>query len=209
MNEPRSTLTPDFMGDLSRLEVHGHGPRSLTWWGLMGMIAIEGTAFLLAGATYLYLASQVPQWPPAKLPPAWLWGVVFSAVLLLSAVPNEWLKRQAEQESLRAVRIGLVLMSMIGLALCAVRYLEFTALRVSWSDSAYGSIVVVVLGLHTVHLVTDLIDTLVLAALMFTRHAYGRRFVDTAENAIYWNFVVLAWLPIYVLLYLVPRWLQS
>jgi cytochrome c oxidase subunit 3 len=43
---------------------------------------------------------------------------------------------------------------------------------------------------------------------MFTRHANsGRRFVDVAENAIYWNFVIYVWLPIYVLLYFAPRWL--
>jgi heme/copper-type cytochrome/quinol oxidase subunit 3 len=43
---------------------------------------------------------------------------------------------------------------------------------------------------------------------MFTRHAHsGRRFVDVAENAIYWNFVIYVWLPIYVLLYFAPRWL--
>jgi heme/copper-type cytochrome/quinol oxidase subunit 3 len=90
--------------------------------------------------------------------------------------------------------------------LLIVRYFEFPALRVAWSDSAYGSITVALLGLHTAHLITDLIDTIVLTVLMFTRHAHGRRFVDSAENAIYWNFVVAAWLPIYALIYFFPRW---
>jgi heme/copper-type cytochrome/quinol oxidase subunit 3 len=70
---------------------------------------------------------------------------------------------------------------------------------------AYGSVVWVVLGLHTTHLVTDLVDTLVLTALMFTRHATPRRFSDVSDNAFYWNFVVLAWLPLYLLLYWAPR----
>jgi heme/copper-type cytochrome/quinol oxidase subunit 3 len=98
-------------------------------------------------------------------------------------------------------------MSIIGLVLMGIRYFEFSALHVSWSDSAYGSIVVTLLGLHTAHVITDLIDTLVLTALMFTKHAKGRRFVDVAENAIYWNFVVLAWIPIYLLLYFAPGWM--
>jgi cytochrome c oxidase subunit 3 len=68
--------------------------------------------------------------------------------------------------------------------------------------------VITLLGLHTVHLVTDLYDSAVLTVLMFTRHGdTGRRYVDVAENAIYWNFVIYVWLPIYVLLYLAPRWL--
>jgi heme/copper-type cytochrome/quinol oxidase subunit 3 len=63
----------------------------------------------------------------------------------------------------------------------------------------------VLLGLHTAHLLTDLGDTLVLTALMFTRHAKGKRFSDVEDNAFYWNFVVLSWLPIYALLYWAPR----
>jgi heme/copper-type cytochrome/quinol oxidase subunit 3 len=61
------------------------------------------------------------------------------------------------------------------------------------------------LGLHTVHIVTDVADTIVLTVLMFTRHAEGKRFSDAEDNAFYWNFVVGSWLPIYLLLYWSPR----
>jgi heme/copper-type cytochrome/quinol oxidase subunit 3 len=61
------------------------------------------------------------------------------------------------------------------------------------------------LGLHTTHIVTDVADTLVLTVLMFTKHGEGRRFSDVEDNAFYWNFVVLSWLPIYALLYWGPR----
>ena len=53
----------------------------------------------------------------------------------------------------------------------------------------------------------DWVDTVVLTALMYTKHGItGRRFVDCSENAMYWRFVWLAWLPIYLLIYWVPRW---
>jgi cytochrome c oxidase subunit III len=62
------------------------------------------------------------------------------------------------------------------------------------------------LGLHTAHLLTDVADTVVLTALMFTRHAMnGRRFNDVSDNAFYWYFVVLSWVPIYFIIYWVPR----
>jgi heme/copper-type cytochrome/quinol oxidase subunit 3 len=62
------------------------------------------------------------------------------------------------------------------------------------------------LGLHTTHLLTDVADTIVLTALMFTRHGFnGRRFSDVTDNAFYWDFVILSWLPIYFLIYWVPR----
>jgi cytochrome c oxidase subunit III len=47
----------------------------------------------------------------------------------------------------------------------------------------------------------------VLTTVMFTRHAKsGRRFSDVSDNAFYWYFVVATWLPLYVLIYWVPRW---
>jgi heme/copper-type cytochrome/quinol oxidase subunit 3 len=61
------------------------------------------------------------------------------------------------------------------------------------------------LGFHTMHLVTDWADTLVLAVLFFTGPLEGKRFADVAENAVYWDFVVLAWLPIYAVIYWAPR----
>ena len=69
-----------------------------------------------------------------------------------------------------------------------------------WDTNAYGSVTWLILGLHTTHVLTDLVDTLVLAVLMFTRHADNpRRFGDVEDNVMYWNFVVLTWLPLYAL----------
>jgi len=48
-------------------------------------------------------------------------------------------------------------------------------------------------------------DTAVLAVLMFTGPVEERRFIDVEENAVYWYFVVLAWLPIYGVIYWAPR----
>ena len=53
---------------------------------------------------------------------------------------------------------------------------------------------------------TDWGDTVVLWRLMETPHSEDpRRLVDTDENALYWRFVWLSWLPIYALIYWVPR----
>jgi len=37
----------------------------------------------------------------------------------------------------------------------------------------------------------------------------GKRFTDASENAGYWNFVILAWIPIYLVIYWAPRWLHA
>jgi cytochrome c oxidase subunit 3 len=199
--EPKAVL------DLRELPDHGFGSRSLTWWGTVGMFAIESMTLALGGAAYLYLMMQQPQWPPNTPLPDLSISTAVTVVFLLSVVPNIWLEKKAEKYDLRAVRIGLVVMSVLGAVLVAMRLYEFSHLNVRWDWNAYGSAVWGLLGLHTVHVVTDLVDTIVLTALMFTPHGQkSRRFVDSAENAMYWNFVVIAWLPVYAIIYWVPRW---
>ena len=192
--------------DLAHLPAHGQGTASPTWWGTAAFMLIEGTGFALVVAVYLYLMSLAPAWPIDAAPPDLLPGTIVTLLLLLSALPNLLLSRWAKAQELRKVRLGLVLLSVLGIAALAVRPFEFPALHTSWDSSAYGSIAWLILGLHTTHILTDLADTLVLAALMFTRHGDNpRRFGDVEDNAMYWNFVVLTWLPLYAVLYWVPR----
>ncbi|MGA0593965.1 cytochrome c oxidase subunit 3 [Enterovirga sp. CN4-39] len=193
--------------DLSGLPLHGKGSASPTWWGTLVFMLLEGAGFALLIAVYLYLRSLAPDWPFGAPPPAVGPGIVVTLLLLVSVVPNYLVGRWAEREELGKVRFGLVVMSVLGILPLIARGFEFASLNISWDSNAYGSVVWTLLALHTVHLLTDVADTLVLAAMMFTRHgANSRRFGDVQDNAMYWNFVVLTWLPIYACLY-APSWL--
>lgn len=191
--------------DVSGLPTYGYGSRALTWWGTGGMILIEGVVFLGAIATYLYLRTRTDLWPPVGNPPDLFWGTLNLAVLAFSAVANQWTKGQAEREDLRGTRIGFVLVTGFGLLLLGIRILEFQHLNTTYSGSAYGSITFALLTLHTAHLLTDFIDTAVLAVLMFRGPLEGRRFVDASENCLYWWFVVASWVPVYLTVYVAPR----
>jgi cytochrome c oxidase subunit 3 len=192
--------------DVSQLPSYKYSHHSLMWWGLMGMIAIEGTVFALMAGVYFYLWSQAPQWPLKEASPDLRWGTLNVVLLLLSAWPNHWTKRAGEDGDNRRIRVGLVVCSLFGLALIGIRALEFTTLNCRWDDDAYASAVWTLLGLHTVHLVTDVYDTIVLAALFFSgRPLEGKRHVDVSENGLYWYFVVYTWIPIYLIIYWVPR----
>jgi heme/copper-type cytochrome/quinol oxidase subunit 3 len=182
------------------------GTASLTWWGTLAFMLIEGTGFALAITVYLYLMSLAPIWPINVPPPDLLPGTLVTLILLLSLVPNIMISRWAGQQDLRKVRIGMVIMSIFGIAPLIVRFFEFPALKVNWDTNAYGSVVWILLGLHTTHIITDVADTLVLGALMFTRHGQNlKRFGDVQDNAMYWNFVVATWLPIYGCIYWLAR----
>jgi cytochrome c oxidase subunit 3 len=192
--------------DVGALPPGAFGSRSLMWWGTMGIVLIEGTVFALAVGAYFFLRTRMPSWPPDSVaPPSLVWGTVNTVVLLASLIPNELAKRAGERIDLRGVRIWMTACLVFGVAFNAVRVYEFRHLNVMWDHDAYGSIVWLLLGLHTTHIVTDFLDTGVLAVLMFTGPIEEKRFVDVEENSVYWYFVVLAWLPIYGVLYWAPR----
>ena len=191
--------------DVSGLPSYGFSHRSLMWWGTAGMIAIEGSAFAFMIVIYFYLRSLSQTWPEAGAAPGLLWGTLNLVIIVASAIPNTFADKAAIDHDLPNVRSAMAWSSLFGIALCAIRWMEFTALNVRWDDSAYGSCVWMLLGLHTFNLVTDVVDTLVLTAVMFKEPVEGKRFVDIAENSGYWDFIVLTWVPIYAVIYWAPR----
>jgi cytochrome c oxidase subunit III len=191
--------------DVSQVPSVVFGRRSLIWWGTMGMMAIEGTLFALVVVSYFYLRTRVTDWPPGVMPPALLYGALNTAVYILSVVPNQWVKKQAEEGHLQRVRIGLVVMTGVGIINLVLRAFEFSALNCQWDANAYASVLWTLLGLHTVHLATDWVDTVVLSALFLAGPVDGKRFMDASENADYWYFVVITWLPIWFVIYIAPR----
>jgi cytochrome c oxidase subunit 1/cytochrome c oxidase subunit I+III len=191
--------------DVRALPSFGFSHRSLMWWATAGLMLIEGTLFAMAIAMYFYLRSVNSAWPMHAPPPALLWGSLNTALLLVSLVPNQLAKRAAQQGNRESARLWLVICLVFAVAFLVLRGFEFTALNVMWYANSYGSIVWLLLGLHTTHLITDTVDTGVLAALLYIGPFEKKRLLDTSENAVYWYFVVLSWLPIYAVIYLVPR----
>ena len=137
--------------------------------------------------------------------PGVFWGTLNVVILVASAWPNLLARKAAERFDLGGVRLWMSIALVFALAFNIVRFVEFSHLNVRWDTNAYGSVTWFLLGLHTTHVLTDFMDSAVLAAVMFCGRVDENRFVDVSENAMYWNFVVLSWLPIYAVIYLAPR----
>ena len=193
--------------DVAALPDYAFGHQGLIWWGTVGFMVIEGSMFVMVLITYFFLRTRVSEWPPGLPNPDATFGTINTLLLLASTVPNQMTKVAAEKLDLRRVRLLLLVCLAFGVAFIAIRVFEFGSLGVRWDTSAYGSIVWFVMGLHTTHIVTDVADTAVLTALVFTGHAEPKRMVDVSENALYWHFIVLIWIPIYLTIYFAPRWL--
>src|SRR5437588_11915865 len=62
--------------DVSDLPSYAFGHRSVLWWGSLGFVITEATAFALAVTGYFYLRHISPTWPPTGPPPLLIWGTV-------------------------------------------------------------------------------------------------------------------------------------
>ena len=189
--------------NVSGLPTFAFGNRTILWWATVCLIIIEGTVFAITIATYVYLRGRQPEWPPNVLAPGLFWGTLNTAIMLGSAVPNAITKKHAEKLDLRRSRLWMTVCLVFAAAFLVVRIFEYGALNCRWDTNAYGSIVWVLLSLHTFHLLTDFVDSAVLEAVLFYKPT-PKRFVDVSENAMYWYFVVFSWIPIYVVLYFGP-----
>jgi cytochrome c oxidase subunit III len=194
--------------DVSGIPSIAFGYRNVSWLGNVLYMAIEGMMFALLFATFFYLKTRSPHWPPSGFVPPSLGPGLFSAGLfVLSIAPAVWTKRRAFQQSRAGIQLGLAVLGIFGLVLIVVRGFEFASLNCRWTDNAYASTIWILLGIHTGHLITEWIETLVLLAIASTSHMHGIRFADAAMNSDYWYFVVGTAFLMQIVLYGTTRWL--
>jgi cytochrome c oxidase subunit I+III len=193
--------------DVSALPSVAFGHRNTTWLANVFYMAIEGMMFALMFASYFYLRTRSIDWPPGHLPPALKYGVVNAAIFLLSIIPAWFVRKRAPEGNRGAVRNGLLVLALFALVATIFRILEFTTLNCRWTDDAYSSTVWVLIGLHSGHLLTELIETVVLLAISFTPKMEGTRLADASINSEYWYFVVITGLLVDFLIYGTTRFL--
>jgi heme/copper-type cytochrome/quinol oxidase subunit 3 len=200
--------TPTRFVDVSHLPDEMFGKRNASWLGNVLYMTIEGTMFALVIATFFYLKTRSNHWPPSGfIPPALRYGIINLILFTASLAPAIWTKRRAFQKSKESARTGLILLAVLGAISIVIRFFEFYSLNCRWTDNAYASSIWVLLGIHTGHLITECIETLVLIFIAFSDRLHGIRFADIGMNSDYWYFVV-GWAAVVdLVIYGIPRWL--
>jgi len=184
-----------------------YGPGNITWWGALGGEIIEGFVIILGLFAYFYLRHIAPTWPPLHTRLPSLGVPILNLVLMFISVVPAWLaSRAAKVEDRFTTLIWLIVHGLLGTAIVVVRYFEFFALNVRWDANVYGSLNWALLFAHGYTAVFDVMDTLGLALLFFVLEPEQKHYVDVTENSFFWYFVVITWIPLFVLIFLSPRW---
>ncbi len=194
--------------DVSALPTVAFGSRGLVWWGTVGFIVIEGFALALVVASYLYLRRNFIEWPPPRTAlPDLLLPTIGVVASLLAIIPMHFVKQAALRFDRGGVARWLVVTSLVVVVLLVLRVYDFGALNSRWDSHAYGSVTWTAIGFHTILLVLEIGETMGGTLLfLFSGQLQDKHFVDATDNAMYWAFTMLSWVPLYVLIYLVPRW---
>jgi cytochrome c oxidase subunit III len=192
--------------DVSGLPAHGNGMASPLWWGMCGLMAIEGTMFVLLIVTYLFLGTKVVWWPPEGVePPSLALATVNLAILLVSVLPAYWASEASARHDLPGVRRNLLVNFLMVVAFFAIRVVEWRQLSFRWDTHAYGSIVWIILALHTTHVTSAGLETLVFVVLAYLGKIGAEQRAGVDADSLYWYFVVAAWIPFYLIVFVVPR----
>ena len=192
-------------GDVSGLPVVTFGHRSMMWWGTVGFVVIEGTSLLICGASYFYLHRHFASWPPEPSPtPALAVPTVQVLLMLLSNIPMIGVDRAARRMDIPAVRRGMVIASVLALAMTVLRWFELEALHVRWDSNAYGSVAWATLVTHGTLILFQTVETISFTVLLFGRSLELRDLAGASDNALYWYFITGAYVPLYAAVFLSP-----
>lgn len=182
------------------------GSRSTGWWAILILVLIETMVFSSLIVSYLYLYSSAPEWPPTGIEPPKMLLPIINALLLFATIPViAFAQKAIDHDAHGRFRLLMALGSLMLIGFLIIKYLEYSGLDYQWDTHAYGSIVWMITGFHTVHVITLLLKSAVIQALAWKGFFSSRRRSAIDGNTLYWIFIVVAWAPLFSTLYLFPH----
>ncbi|MBW3553616.1 MAG: cytochrome c oxidase subunit 3 [Gemmatimonadetes bacterium] len=183
------------------------GPGSPVWWGMILLVAIETTVFATLISSFFYLQLMAPEWPPADVrPPDLLLPLVNTGVLLTSTASIYWATRGIKKGDQRRLKIGLGIGVVLETVFFVIKLMVSGGIRHGFTDHAYASIFWTISRLHTGHVLAAILMGSVAEILALRGYFTEQRRVGVDAVNIYFQFVAFIWLPVLLVLYLLPHW---
>lgn len=191
------------VGHLSPYSVSSQAP---LFWGMIGVITIEGMILSCLVATYFFMRMGQPEWPPDGIKePDLLLPTIGTVILLASSIPVHWGDKAIVHGNQERLWKGMVLGTVLAIVFLSIKAVEYSGLEYRWDSHAYGSIVWGISSFHALHVIALVLKTSVVSTLSWRGYFNRERRMGVVVNGIYWHFVVVAWIPLYLVLYWAPR----
>lgn len=184
------------------------GSASPAWWAMMLLVVIESVVFATLLTSYFYLLTTSAEWPPpgVGVPDLFL-PIVNTAVLFASSIAVFWAGKGIERGNQRQLKIGVTVGVGLEVVFFVIKVIMEGDVPFGITSHAYGSIFWTVNRLHTAHVMVAILMATVVAVLAWRGHYTASRRLGVQVVNIYWQFVTVIWIPVFTVLFLVPRWM--
>lgn len=194
--------------DASGLSRYNFGSQAPLWWGFVGMIVIESTVIGSLIASYFYFKMESVAWPPAGTEmPKLLLPTINTLILLASSVAMHKADKAIDEGKQRGLISGLIIGIVLASIFLGIKAYEYSQFEYDWSTHSYGSITWGISMFHAAHVLSVVLKTIFVAYLAIHGYFNQQRRLGVTVNGLYWHFVVIVWVPLYVVLYWSPRFL--
>jgi len=198
---------PQDIGGGIRVPVYVQGPRSHSWWAVVVLLLVDGTAFACLLFTYLFLWTVSPDvWPKdaAALPSLW-WLAAGVALWGLGAGAMAFAGRALARDRHWPMRLAL----LGGLALLVAAAVTDGVAQIQTglkgAESAYGAVVYMLVAWQGFHVGV----LLVMVSYTLARSAFGlmgsRRRVTFDNTMLFWHYTCAQGVVALLMVHLFPR----
>lgn len=177
--------------------------RDLSWWGMALFIITEGTLFAYLIASYFYVGSSNPAWPP--IVPEIRITAINTALLIISSGCAIMADRSIKRGRTRLLSAWLGVTILLGVIFLALQMHEYTTLTFRPQTDAYGSLFYLITGLHGAHVAAGLLMLLYVLVRALAGHFNAVRHFAVRNAILYWHFVDVVWIVVFTSLYVLPR----
>ncbi len=134
--------------------------RPIAWWGMVMLIASEGTLFGTFVGTYFFLRFNAASWPPVGIPaPKLLVPLILVGCLAATSVPMQLASRAARAGRLVVARRSLAVAMVVQVGYLAYELHDYRAQLHTFdvTRDAYSSIYYTMLGADHAHVFAGLL----------------------------------------------------
>ncbi|MBA3895695.1 MAG: heme-copper oxidase subunit III [Sphingomonadaceae bacterium] len=186
------------------LPVGSAGRNSTAWFGMLCLIATEGSLFAYLLFSYAYFGVQNnSDWLPT-LHPSFKYGLPGTVVLFASSGTIWWSERGMKRGNRSQHLVGLVVTILLGLAFIALELLDWHSKGFSLSSRAYGSFYFTITGFHLLHVIVGIAVLMVVLGWSLAGYFTERRHMHVTISGVYWHFVDVVWIFVFSTFFLAP-----